>query len=304
MGRLIREGCLIRSLIAPYPFEGPIFIIAPPRSGSTFLFECLRRFKEATSLPREADHVWWTFFPYERSHPPTDRVPTEELSDEVPSRLRELHYLRAVNSESVCQRKSRTLWRRLGLQPIRYIDKTIANCLRVDTVKSAFPDANFIFLVRDPRANISSMIEGWSHFPKPQLDPIIQSTRDATIECWTYPAPPGWTSVIDQELPEICAWSWKQHVEHALSAFEETSPVRWVRYERLRENPSKVIEELAEILNMTVNDCVREFLQENPSSRTTISEPEKEKWRRKNEEEVLSVIGKVKDTSQKIGYEV
>jgi DNA-binding transcriptional regulator YhcF (GntR family) len=80
--------------------------------------------------------------------------------------------------------------------------------------------------------------------------------------------------------------------------------VHWVRYERLRENPSEVVEELAEILNLTVNDCVREFLQENPRSRTTISEPEKEKWRRKNEEEVLSVIDKVIGTSRKIGYEV
>lgn len=294
----------LRSEIAPFPFEQSIFVIAPPRSGSTFLFECLRRLQETTSLPREADHVWWTFFPYKRTHPPTDRISTDELSDELRSELRELHYLRAVNSEAACQSESRTLGQRLGLQPIRYLDKTIANCLRVEAVKSTFPDATFIFLVRDPRANISSMIEGWSHFPKPQLDSIIESTEDATVEYWTYPVPPGWTSVIDRSLPEICAWSWQQHVEHALSAFEEISPVHWVRYERLRENPSEVIEELAEILNLTVNDCVREFLQENPRSRTTISEPEKEKWRQKNEKEVLSVIDKVRGTSCKMGYEV
>jgi hypothetical protein len=148
------------------------------------------------------------------------------------------------------------------------------------------------------------MIEGWSHFPKPQLNSIIRSFEDATVECWTYPAPPGWSNIIDRRLPEICAWSWKQHVEHAYAALEEVSTVHQVRYEHLRDNPSEVIAELAGALNLKGGDCLQQFLEENPSSRTTISEPEREKWRRKNEEEILSVVNKVKKTSQKIGYKV
>jgi hypothetical protein len=77
-----------------------------------------------------------------------------------------------------------------------------------------------------------------------------------------------------------------------------------VRYEHLRDNPSEVIAELAGALNLKGGDCLQQFLEENPSSRTTISEPEREKWRRKNEEEILSVVNKVKKTSQKIGYKV
>ncbi len=294
----------LHSRLAPFPIEKPIFIIAPPRSGSTFLFECLRRFDQTVSLPHEADQVWWTFFPYERSYPPTDRVSPEEVNNEKRRGLREHHYLEAINSKSACDKDSKTLWHRLGIRPIRYLDKTIANCLRVDTIKSVFPDADFIFLVRDPRANISSMIEGWSHFPKNQLDPIIQSVGKSTIDCWTYPAPPKWPSVIDQSLPEICAWSWQQHVEHALSAFKETSPVCWVRYERLRENPSKVLEKLANSLNLKWSNCVEQYVENNPSSRTTVSKPEKGKWRRKNEKEVYSVIGKIKSTAKEIGYNI
>lgn len=294
----------VHAKTAPYPFERPIFVIAPPRSGSTFFFECLRRLAGTMSLHREADHVWWGVFPYERSFPPTDRVFPDEVNNTERHVLRRRHYMAAATSQAARVEDSPTWGHRLGFKPIRYLDKTIANCLRMDVVRSVFPDAQFVFLVRDPRANISSMIEGWSHFPKPQLSPVIESIENASVECWTYPAPPGWHEVLQRPLPEICAWSWKQHVEYALDFFDQSPPTECVHYEDLRDSPLQVIEHLSDILSVPMTDELESYLNEMPETSTTVSSPHKGKWKQKNKEDVKSVLPMIRSTARRIGYEV
>jgi hypothetical protein len=196
---------------------------------------------------------------------------------------------------------------RLGFRPIRYLDKTIANCFRIDVLRSVFPDAQFLLLVRDPRANISSMIEGWSHlerFGKPQLTSLVQSIEGATVNHWTYPPPPGWEEVVTRQLPEICAWSWKQHVTWALDFFEDEPPTAWVRYEDLRDNPRDEVRRLAGRLDAKPTDALETFLASSPESDTTVSSPRKGKWREKNEEAVRSVLPNIRKTARRIGYDI
>jgi hypothetical protein len=61
-------------------FDRPIFIIAPPRSGSTFLFESLTVFNELHYLDTEADHIWWRVFPYDDMPYPFDYIGEEQVS--------------------------------------------------------------------------------------------------------------------------------------------------------------------------------------------------------------------------------
>lgn len=290
---------------APYPFRDPIFVIAPPRSGSTFLFDALSRLKGIVSLDYEADGIWWDLFPYDRQESPSDRIAPSEVDHSMRRSLRvQTYQLATVQTECGTLR---SLLQRFGIYPIRYLDKTIANCFRVDVLRSVFPEAEFILLVRDPRANISSMIEGWSHvdrFGKPQLTPIIESISDATVEHWTYPAPPGWQEVVNRPLPEICAWSWKQHIEYALDFLTSSPPLVRVRYENLRDNPRDTLSRLASTLDTEITEDLKAFLMETPESDTTVSSPRRGKWRKKNEEAIRSILPMVRETAQRIGYEV
>jgi hypothetical protein len=143
----------------------------------------------------------------------------------------------------------------LGTRPIRYLDKTIANCFHLEVLERSFREARFVFLVRDPRPSIASMIEGWpdlERFGKPQLCPSLRTMRPRTVEHWSYPAPPGWQEVIGYPLAQICAWSWRQHVEAVLDFFEarQHALVR-VTYEQLILDPAKTARSLAEELDLT-----------------------------------------------------
>lgn len=302
----VRRGARrFRQKRAPFPFERPIFIIAPPRSGSTFLFDALSRLKGIVSLNHEADGIWWDLFPYDRQDVPSDRITPSEIDRSSRRKLR----VRTYQSATAATPGSpvQDLGHRLGLRPIRYLDKTIANCFRVDVLRSVFPDAQFVLLVRDPRANISSMIEGWPHierFGKPQLTPIVRSIDGATVDHWTYPPPPGWQDVVTRPLPEICAWSWKQHVTWVLEFFEDAPPVARVKYEDLRDTPHDEVHRLASILGAEPTEALSDFLASNPESDTTVSSPRKGKWREKNEKVIRDIIPIVRDTAHRIGYDI
>ncbi|MCS4156042.1 hypothetical protein GGQ03_003348 [Salinibacter ruber] len=151
------------------------------------------------------------------------------------------------------------------------------------------------------------MIEGWSlfeRFGKPKLTPVIQSADGTTVKHWNYPAPPGWQEVLHRPLPRICAWSWKQHIEWALNFFGKSPPVERVYYENLRDNPAEVIGKISDTIGAKITDDLKDYLNEAPESRTTVSSPEKGKWRRKNEEEVESMIPFVRSTARRIGYDI
>lgn len=296
----------LRQKMAPFPFEQPIFIIAPPRSGSTFLFEALSKLQGIVSLNHEADGIWWDLFPYNHQDTPSDRITPSEIDRSSRRKLRVRTYQSATAATPGSPLQN--LGHRLGLRSIRYLDKTIANCFRVDVLRSVFPDAQFILLVRDPRANISSMIEGWPYtdrFGKPQLTPIVQSIDGATVDHWTYPPPPGWQDVLTRPLPEICAWSWNQHVTWALDFFEDTSPpMARVRYEDLRDTPREEVHRLASIIDAKPTEALDSFLASNPESDTTVSSPRKGKWREKNEEAIRDVLPFVRGTARRIGYDI
>jgi|GEM_PF-1531031 len=299
----------VESIALFYSFDRPIFIIAPPRSGSTFLFESLSMFKELYYFDWEASNIWWEVFPYDDSQYPCDYIGEEQVSNRSVRTIRNMIYLYSTRYH---YRKRCKMVRRLsrfkylfGLNRIRYFDKTISNCFHLKFLHHVFPDAQYIMLLRDPQENISSMIEGWGRpeLCNTQLTPIIRHLRDATIESWSYPAPPGWKDVVSWALPEICAWSWKQHIEYALDFFKnEEKACEIVRYEDLIENNLETVCELAAKLGLVVTGSVIDYLKNPPLSRTTVSAPQRYKWMTKNREAIVSVSPMIKDLAEKIGY--
>ncbi len=95
---------------------------------------------------------------------------------------------------------------------IRLLEKTPENCLRLPFLEALFPDAKVIYLVRDGRANVSSLMEGWRH---PHLFPGYQVPERVAVpgvhrDRWAFALIPGWRELLESPLEEVCAWQWVQ----------------------------------------------------------------------------------------------
>jgi len=183
---------------------------------------------------------------------------------------------------------------------MRYLDKSISNCFRLDLIREMFPDAAFVFIVREPRANIASMLAGWERFGKPVLNPYLRAAG-SPLSHWTYGTPPGWQEVLHRELPEICAWSWQQHVE-AILRFRETEPGVLVRYEDLVADPLATVSGLAPELGLAVTEEIRQYLRRPPHSRTTLTPPSPSKWRDQRADDIEAALAGVADSAARLGY--
>ena len=304
----LRLGLSAMSITACRRLASPVLIIAPPRSGSTFLFECLRRLDGMLALRQEADHIWWRLFPY-RPPNPSDLVEADEATSANVRRLNRLMFFATVQTHL---RQSHSRLRAVTsilIRPrrYRYLDKTIANCFHLEFLRRAYPDARYIFLVRDPRANISSMMESWPHIElvgKPQLTPYLPP-RGSTITHWSFPAPPGWQEQVHRSLAEICAWSWQQHIEFAWKSLSQCpGQVIRLRYEELVSDPARTVRELAAWLEVPLTTASLEYAADRPASRTTISSPADDKWHRLHYDQVMAVLPMIRETAQMIGYEL
>jgi hypothetical protein len=288
-------------------FDRPVFILAPPRSGSTLLFAFLAK-TGVFHLPAEADLYWWRVWPYDRAAEPSDFIGQADVREGDLDQLCKGLYRQAVVTRLKQRGGLIDPGYLAGNKRIRYLEKTIANCFHLEVLERYFPDARFVFLVRDPRANIASMIEGWPYlerFGKPQLTPILRRIQPRSIEHWSYPAPPGWQTVVGRPLAEICAWSWQQHVE-AVLAFRARHPadVLQIRYEDLITDPTRIVGELAGNLGLMWSGRAARYAQAAPLSPTIISKPAPDKWIINYRAEVETVISKIEATARAIGYDV
>lgn len=292
-----------RLRVIPWRIERPVFIIAPPRSGSTLLFECLARFPELrTFTDREGTFLWRRVMPYELRAQFSDHISPEEFGSVRRAQMKTLLYLRSLMRDQRVRPAEQFV--RFFREPrIRYLDKSIANTFRQSLIAEMFPDAAFVHLVRNPSDNIASMIEGWSFhkFQKPTLQRYLDEA-DSALPAWTYAAPPGWRDVLDRSVPEVCAWSWRRHIEAILDWREQTpDPVPMIRYEDLVSDTVGVIRGLASHLGLEVTPEIDEALVNPPWSRTTLPRASAER-RALVAEQVTQVLPTVATTAARIGY--
>lgn len=94
--------------------------------------------------------------------------------------------------------------------PIRLLEKTPENCLRLPFLQALFPDARIIFLTRSGPPNVSSLMEGWRHphlFSGYQV-PVRVAVPGLERDRWAFTLIPGWQALVDRPLAEVCARQW------------------------------------------------------------------------------------------------
>jgi uncharacterized protein (TIGR03032 family) len=247
--------------------ERPIFIVSPPRSGSALLFEALSRAGGLFTIGGESHHAIESIEPL---HPAQRGWHSNALaaSDATPAVVRRLDEAFAARCRDRDGRPP------FGREPIRLLEKTPKNALRIPFLAAAYPDATFIYLHRQPEPAISSIISAW------------RSGRFVTYRqlpqwpgSWSLLLVPGWRRLLGAPVEQIAAAQWSTTTEIALDDLESIERDRWciASYERLISDPDAECRRLATRLGLTWD---RPVVAPLPLSRTTLDAPDADKWRR------------------------
>ena len=248
-------------------FDRPIFIISSPRSGSTLLFETMAQARNLYTIGQE-------------SHALIEGVPALNpvLRDFASNRLEAVDATPELG-DLLRQRFLDELRDRDGAAspqlPVRMLEKTPKNALRIPFLAKIFPQAHFVYLHRDVRQTLSSMIEAWQSgrfrtYPK---------LPDWTGPSWSLLLVPGWRELSGRPLQEIVAAQWATTTNTLLDDLSAlpAERVQIVHYDNLLATPKREMERLCSALGLTWD---RPIDGELPLSRFTVSEPAPEKWRR------------------------
>lgn len=247
--------------------RNPVFIVNPPRSGSTLLFETLAR---APGLMTTGDESHGLI----ESLPQLSPAARGWSSNRLEASDADRGTARALAAAFVERMRDREGHPPAAAGPIRLLEKTPKNILRVPFFAEVFPGALFVYLYRDPRETISSMLDAW------------RSGRFVTypgLPGWSGPPwslllVPGWQHLNGCSLPEIVALQWAASVEIALADLEKLPPDRWcvASYSRLIDEPQAEIERLCRFLGL---DWDQDLESPLPLSRYTLGAPDPDKWK-------------------------
>jgi hypothetical protein len=243
----------------------PIIVIGPHRSGTTWLIKGMQDSSELACFvePRSI----WT---YGNWFLPDDSLAAKHARPRIASHIH--------------SRFERLLKKRGKL---RVCDKTPSNALRIPFIREVFPDAQFLLILRDPRAVFRSTEEIKSRAFGKDIGVLIERVRDSSVS--ELPAflsrvpgqfrkligktpriwgarPPGWKEWIGNESPSrIIARQWVAIVEKALSDLEPL-PERdkvIINYEDLATRPEETSRAFLDALNVRDSEDVVAFFRDS-----------------------------------------
>jgi hypothetical protein len=270
--------------------QHPIFIVGAPRSGSTLLFETLAASDQICTVGGEA-HWLVESIPELRPGAPgveSNRLDATHCNDEVSAR---------IVAQVLAQLKDNR-GRPLALDtPLRFLEKTPKNALRVPFFERIFPDALFIFLWRDPHENLSSIMEAWRSGNWKTYNGL-----EGFDGAWSLLLPPGWARLRGKSLEEIAAFQWETTNRILLADLDALPRKRWsvVNYSGLLSDPAATIRRLCEFAGVAFDEPLAERAAGPlPPSRFTQTPPAPGKWRQ-NEAAILRVLPSVRDTWRRL----
>lgn len=247
-------------------FDRPLFVVSTPRSGSTLLYET---FVKAPGLFATGDE----------SHRLIENVPGLAppqrgwLSNQLVA-----HDATPERAERLAEGFYRQLKDRDGRRPagrVRMVEKTPKNALRVPFFDAIWPDAEFIYLYRDARETLYSMMEAW-HSGGFRTYPLLPGWPDGS---WSLLLVPGWQQLKRMQIPEIVAHQWAITTEVLLDDLERLGKgrVQAIDYGTFLGSPQSEMERLAAAVGLGWDRKLGDTL---PLSKTTVSKPDRQKWRR------------------------
>jgi hypothetical protein len=282
-----RQALHLPALWSGGTLDRPIFIIGAPRSGTSLLYAILRTSSKLAHWPGEAHEVWEADHHPALRHWESNALDGSDVEHDAAERIRRSFFLVSGSKK-------------------RLVDKTPRNALRVPFVDRLFPDAHFVYLMRDGRDNVNSLINAWRtpryrtyELPEPHAIP------GADPKWWKFVLYPGWRDDMKGPLEVVCAKQWIASNDLALGASTAVDGSRWtaIRYEDLVAEPVKEIGRLMAALDLPYEDAVR---TRATATKTTainvVTPPERGKWRRENPDEIRAILSLIAPTMKRMGY--
>jgi hypothetical protein len=270
-------------------FDRPVIVLAAPRSGSTLLFETLAEAPEVWTVGGESHQFIEGLRPL---HPVAGQVDSNRL-EAAHATEAIVQALRRRFARFLRDRDGREYIRNPQIASLRFLEKTPKNALRQPFLEQVFPGALYIFLFRDPRPNISSMMEAWKSgrwTTYPRL-PGWQGPR------WSLLLPPGWRQLNGRPLAEICAYQWATANRIILDDLEQLPRDRWIAcdYSDLTDCTEDSVRRMCGFADLEMDQRLLDRLNSPlPLSRYTQTAPDPDKWR-KNESEILPLLDSAHD---------
>jgi uncharacterized protein (TIGR03032 family) len=270
----------------PRRIEQPIFVVSPPRSGSSLLFETLARSPTPYTIGGESHRVIESISKLNPAHNGwgSNRLTAEEADELVVSRL-EAGFVALLRDRD-------------GTPPpadgrVRLLEKTPKNALRVPFLAKAFPDAQFVYLYRDPRETLSSMLDAWRS-GKFVTYPDLPGWSGLP---WSLLLVPGWRELRDTDLATTVAQQWATTTEMLLDDLQALDGSRWcvAAYDRLISDPQAEITRICDFVGF---EWDTELTAPLPNAQHTLSSPEPDKWQR-NADEIRAMWPEVKATANR-----
>jgi hypothetical protein len=278
-------------------YDRPLFIVAAPRSGSTLLFETLAQNREFWTLGDESHQEIESI---KGLHPKDKKFDSNRLThlDASPETITALRTAFARGAREAEGRMLASVAGEGGETKIRFLEKTPKNALRIPFLRAAFPGARFIFLHRNPRDNISSLMDSW------------RSGRYVTYrnlpgwkgQPWSHLLVPGWRDLKGKPLAEIVAAQWMTTNRIILDDLADLPEDHWcsLSYEAFIANPAKELRRLctfAEVpFGARMEDVGKEPLKR---SKYTLTPPDPDKWK-KNAAELKKVLPQTKELAKEL----
>jgi hypothetical protein len=278
-------------------FREPVFIVAAPRSGSTLLFETLAENRAFLTLGDESHQQFESIqalSPHHRGYD-SNRLIAADATPEVVRELKENFFsdLRTADGTRYQELEDE---RRPG--SIRFLEKTPKNALRIPFLHAMFPDARFIYLYRNPRDNISSLLDSW----RSGRYVTYRDLPDWDGPDWSHLLIPGWEELSGAPLAEIVRQQWLVTNQIILDDLEALPEEQWtlVNYADLLNAPARVIEHLCNFANVPFGARMQEVVGKPlKNSKYTLTRPDPDKWR-KNKDELKPVLEQVEPMIQRV----
>lgn len=298
-----------------------LFVVGPPRSGTTILGEVLDHHPRLT-------HWYEPYFVWDRRfrNAPDDVRTAKDARPEVIAEVQSAFagFRRAMKADFV-------------------VDKSPRNSLRLPFIHAAFPHAKFLFILRDARETVLSINREWRirqdtvtnpdaqkrlggglsmlrymlgrqplwrhrlRFLKFEMGPMSQWTRGQILSRTRWhgnvgwgPQFTGWDRLFGKvDTLEFNAWQWL-HCVQGIESYLPNIPSaqqHTIRYEEFTANPDKILGQMLSFLDM---EFPPDFMERIPRIRAGNTS----KWRERFSAEDLALIGPIVSRHLiKLGYE-
>jgi hypothetical protein len=256
----------------------PLFIVSAPRSGSTLLFSALTRLPGFSSIGGESHGVFRAFAELRAENAALD----SGALDARHAQAETVRLLRASYALLLRDHTGQPLDLRAQADDHRplFIEKTPRQALNIPFLLAAFPDARFVWLKRDPREVIASLIEAWNIGLESGRFVTFRDLPGWDRAGWCFLLPRGWRELIGRPLAEIACFQWSAANTAIMDALAPLPASRWhaLNYADLLDDPAAALQAVRRFAG--VDDAQLQLPSSLPLSATTVSAPAADKWRR------------------------